>query len=93
MAIDTAFKRRSAAAARRMPWMRRFGIAPDGTIDQGDRQAKAWVYGGILAEAPNVPSEGPMLTAGPRSTMLAALARSTMLTASNRSTMLTAEQQ
>ena len=52
MAIDTAKKRRSSAAARRMPWMRRFGIAPDGTIDQGDRQQGSWVYQGILADAP-----------------------------------------
>lgn len=49
MAIDTVFKRRSAAAARRMPWMRRFGVPPDATIDQGDRQLSAWVYGGIEA--------------------------------------------
>lgn len=51
MAIDTAFKRRSSAAARRMPWMRRIGIAPTGTIGQAQRQAGAWVYAGILAGA------------------------------------------
>ena len=54
MAIDTASKRRSSAAARRMPWMRRFLPKPDGTIGQADRQQGAWVYGGILAAIPEV---------------------------------------
>lgn len=51
MAIDTAAKRRSSAAARRMPWMRRFAPLPDGSISQADRQQGAWVYAGILAAA------------------------------------------
>jgi hypothetical protein len=51
MAIDTAFKRRSACASRRSPWERRFLPAPTGTIDQPIRQQVIWIYGGILAGA------------------------------------------
>jgi hypothetical protein len=49
MAIDTAAKRNSAIATRRLPWMRRFAPPTDGTIDQGDRQQVAFVYRGILS--------------------------------------------
>lgn len=50
MAIDTAAKRLSAIAVRRLPWFRRFAVPlPDGEIDQGDRQQLALVYRGILA--------------------------------------------
>lgn len=52
MAIDTATKRRSAVATRRLPWFRRFLPAPDGTISAGDRQQLAFVYQGISAGAP-----------------------------------------
>jgi hypothetical protein len=49
MAIDTAAKRSSAvhvgAAWRGSPF-------PDGSIDQGDRQAVALLYSGILAGEP-----------------------------------------
>jgi len=41
-----------AAICRRMPWMRRMTVIPDGTIDQADRQAIGDTYGGILAAAP-----------------------------------------
>lgn len=50
MAIDTAAKRRSAVATRRLPWFRRFLPAPDGAIEQGDRQQLAFVYAGIEVE-------------------------------------------
>ena len=59
MAVDTAAKRRSSASSRRMPWMRRFGIAPDGSIGQADRQQGPWVYSGILAES--VVVSGPQI--------------------------------
>ena len=50
--IDTAEKRRSAIATRRLPWFRRFAIpAPDSTISQADRQTVAFCYGGVLAGA------------------------------------------
>jgi hypothetical protein len=49
MAIDTAVKRRSSVAARRMPWMRRFTPKPDGSVSQADRQQGPWVYVGIAA--------------------------------------------
>lgn len=58
-----------------MPWMRRFGIAPDGTIGQRDRQAGTWVYGGLLAAPPVDLKSGPAIIAalgtyqiGPRAT-------------------------
>lgn len=48
--IDTASKRRSALAKRRLPWLRRFTLPiPDAVIDQGDRQHVVGVYGGVLA--------------------------------------------
>lgn len=50
MAVDTAAKRRSAIATRRLPWFRRFQPAPDSSMDQADRQQLAFVYSGILAE-------------------------------------------
>lgn len=49
MPIDTAAKRNSAIATRRLPWFRRFPPMPDGTVGQGDRQQDAFVYAGILA--------------------------------------------
>ena len=60
MAIDSAAKRRSAVATRRLPWFRRFQPAPDGSMTQEDRQQLAFVYVGILAEEAEaaVPSDG-----------------------------------
>jgi hypothetical protein len=60
MAIDSAAKRRSAVATRRLPWMRRFMPAPDGSMTQEDRQQLAFVYIGILAEEADngIPSDG-----------------------------------
>lgn len=49
MAADTAQKRISAMNLK-CPW-RRSGVIPDGTIDQGDRQAAFRMYSGILAGA------------------------------------------
>lgn len=49
MAMDTAAKRGSAMFIR-SPWRKRLPL-PDSTIDQGDRQATAFMYSGILAEA------------------------------------------
>ena len=47
MALDTAVKRASAINVT-APW-RGLLPFPDGTIDQGDRQATAYQYSGILA--------------------------------------------
>lgn len=44
MAIDTAAKRRSAAAIKPI---HKGGIIPDGTIDASDRATIAWLYSGI----------------------------------------------
>ncbi len=49
MAIDTAAKRCSAIATRRLPWFRRFMPIPSGSVDQADQQQVLLVYGGILA--------------------------------------------
>ena len=59
MAIDTAAKRNSAIATRRLPWFRRFAPIPSGTVDAGDRQQLAFVYRGIESDEPLVrePSE------------------------------------
>lgn len=46
-----------------MPWMRRFGQLPTGTIDQASRTAAAIVYAGILPSAV-VPIVGPCWAAG-----------------------------
>lgn len=46
MAVDTENKRRSVL--HNLP-------APDGTVDQPDRQQVTWNYSGILAEAPMAP--------------------------------------
>ena len=52
MAIDSVAKRASAI----LPGMPRPILPiPDGTIAQGDRQAAAWLYSGILAAEPEVP--------------------------------------
>lgn len=68
MAIDTAYKRRSSAASRRMPWMRRFGVAPDGAISQADRQSGPWVYAGIsgavIVSGPGCWTSGQIATPG-----------------------------
>lgn len=54
--IDSALKRRSAVATRRLPWIvRRFPPAPDGTINQGDRQQLGGVYAGIASDSPTPP--------------------------------------
>lgn len=47
MAIDTAAKRKSAVHAS-SPWRNTVPF-PDGVINQGDRQALAYLYSGILA--------------------------------------------
>jgi len=52
--MTTAAKRYSAIFPLRT-WGR--VVLPDGTIDQGDRQALAGVYSGILAAEPVVPEE------------------------------------
>lgn len=57
MAIDTAAKRRSACQTRRLPWFRRFQVAPTGTIDQAARQQLGFVYSGIAADEPATPGE------------------------------------
>lgn len=57
--IDTAAKRCSAIATRRLPWLRRFVPIPAGSVDQGDRQQVAYVYRGILAEPAAVIVTGP----------------------------------
>ncbi|HEV8655645.1 MAG TPA: hypothetical protein VGR85_09060 [Candidatus Limnocylindria bacterium] len=49
MAIDTRNKRSSAVFVT-MPWRAQLP-APDGAIGQGDRQAVAFMYSGILATA------------------------------------------
>lgn len=49
MAVDSQHKRMSAIGCRRLPWFRRFQPVPDGTVDQPDRQAVAFVYSGIEA--------------------------------------------
>jgi len=54
VAVDTAAKRRSAAAVRLpFPLSRRILVAPDGTIGQADRQSLARAYAGILASVPS----------------------------------------
>lgn len=47
MSVDTAAKRCSAIATRRLPWLRRFAPIPDGSVDAADRQQVAFVYRGI----------------------------------------------
>lgn len=49
MAIDTVGKRFSALHIG-CPW-RGVCVLPDGAIDQGDRQAAAYLYAGILLPA------------------------------------------
>ena len=49
MAIDSAAKRSSVLGVL-LPCSPRY-IAPDSSIDQGDRQDVSWVYRGILAGA------------------------------------------
>lgn len=41
-----------------MPWMRRFGIAPTGSIGEGQRKAATWVYAGDLEEIDTVDGPG-----------------------------------
>lgn len=57
MALDTALKRLSAVCVG-SPWR---GVLPypDGTLAQGDRQTVAYLYSGILAQAPVAVSETP----------------------------------
>ncbi len=52
MAIDSEAKRKSSThfVSPFFPQL----IPPDGTIAQGDRQAAAWCYSGILAATPSV---------------------------------------
>jgi hypothetical protein len=50
MALNIAKNRRSAAAVRRLPWLRRFLPAPDGTIDKADRKQLAGVYRGLTPQ-------------------------------------------
>ena len=54
MAIDTAAKRCSAIATRRLPWFRRFEPRPDATVDLADRQQLGFVYRGIAAAAAEI---------------------------------------
>lgn len=52
MAINTAAKRKSACASRRLPWLRRHLPFPTGTVDQADREQAAFDYIGIAAASP-----------------------------------------
>jgi len=54
MAIDTAAKRNSAIATRRLPWMRRFAPIPSVSITASSRQQVAWSYVGIAPFLPFV---------------------------------------
>lgn len=54
MAVDTRNKRASAISTT-LPW-RGLLPAPDGTIDEYDRQQVAFVYAGILAGEPIIVS-------------------------------------
>ena len=47
MAVDSQAKRMSATFLLLPVYTQ--GIVPDGSVDQNDRQAAIWVYGGILA--------------------------------------------
>lgn len=47
MPVNTPSKRISAVAVRRLPWLRRFAILPDGSIDKQDRKQAALVYRGL----------------------------------------------
>lgn len=86
MAIDTAAKRRSAIATRRLPWFRRFQPGPDGSMTQGDRQQLAFVYSGILAEAEVVTADPDQLARfAPRATVASFAARSTVASFAPRS--------
>ena len=88
MAVNTAAKR--ASATQFVVPIYAPGIFPDGTIAQGDRQAIAWIYGGILAEeAAAVELEVVDLTLWPRSTDITLHTRSTDLTIDDRSMDLT----
>jgi len=62
MAVDTTQKRLASLSFGQVYLI---GIVPDGTIDGGDRQAIAFSYSGILADAPIafVPTSGGMLSA------------------------------
>ncbi|KKK74513.1 hypothetical protein LCGC14_2883010 [marine sediment metagenome] len=52
MSIDSEAKRKSSTHFI-SPFFPQL-IPPDGTIAQGDRQAAAWCYSGILAATPSV---------------------------------------
>lgn len=56
MALDTAAKRHSALSWGQ-PW--RTPPRPSGTVDQAERQAAAFCYGGILASAAAALVYGP----------------------------------
>ena len=57
MAINTRARR--ASTDIEMPYAE-VGFAPDGTINQGDRQAIGRIYSGIDAKSPII-GRGPML--------------------------------
>lgn len=62
MALDTAAKRSSAINVG-SPWRSRLPL-PDGTIGQNDRQAVAFMYGGILAGGAVVAPAAPAQPGG-----------------------------
>lgn len=59
MAIDTAAKRNSAIATRRLPWFRRFAPIPSGDVTAQDRQQLGFTYIGIESADPTaaIPAE------------------------------------
>jgi len=65
MAINTAAKRNSAIATRRLPWMRRFAPIPGGSITASSRQQVAWSYAGI-ASSMSIGSTGWFMDFRPR---------------------------
>lgn len=62
MAVDTRNKRDSVIAIG-LPWRMRLP-APDGTLDQADRQHICLLYSGILAGAPVVGNEAFIFLTG-----------------------------
>lgn len=57
--LDTTSKRRSSVQI-----LAPYNLAPpapDGTLDQGDRQHIAWAYSGVLAQAPPTGGGGLIL--------------------------------
>ena len=60
MPIDTRQKRASAALLLQS-WVLS-PVAPDATLDQGDRQHASWIYAGVLAGEPYAVAEAAVDT-------------------------------